>query len=295
MGLGSSSEKKKNSGSLSPQPSSPNSSTTYTSSIEKIGSESPTIKKGIPIRRSEDSSPILIMSPTYMKSPPIHDTPPKHDLLEVPTVFNWNHGGQEVYLIGTFTNWQEKITMRQSHNDFTCIQGLPPGLYHYRYIVDGKWQTDPSQPMETDSNGEVNNIIEIKAQKKEDTIFGKKFVPPSPPGSYAQDDWEEPVMKNSPPMLPPHLLRALLNTAPLSEDSSQLPLPHHVMLNHVYSLPRKDDKMILIGVTQRYKKKFVTTVMYKPLALSTPFDGPGSPDLSRLRIDSSEELLDILV
>ena len=33
--------------------------------------------------------------------------------------------------------------------------------------------------MMTDTNGEVNNFIEVKEQKKEDTIFGKKCTFPS--------------------------------------------------------------------------------------------------------------------
>jgi hypothetical protein len=92
----------------------------------------------------------------------------------VPTVFSWNHGGKDVYLIGTFTEWKEKISMKSSHNDFTIIQNLPPGVYQYRYIVDGKWQTDPSAPTIVDPQGIVNNFIEVKEQKKEESIFGKK-------------------------------------------------------------------------------------------------------------------------
>jgi hypothetical protein len=92
-------------------------------------------------------------------------------------------------------------------------------------------------------------------------------VPPpgSPPGSYEQLPFDESTIKNSPPSLPPHLLRALLNTAPPTEDPSTLPLPHHVMLNHLYSLPRRNEKMMIVGITQRYKQKFVTTVLYKAL------------------------------
>lgn len=67
------------------------------------------------------------------------------------------------------------------------------------------------------------------------------------------------------PGLPPHLQRALLNTAPPSdEDPSLLPLPHHVMLNHLYILPKEGDDVTILGVTHRYRTKFVTTVLYKP-------------------------------
>eukprot|EP01114_Cavostelium_apophysatum_P017488 TRINITY_DN5208_c0_g1_i1.p1 TRINITY_DN5208_c0_g1~~TRINITY_DN5208_c0_g1_i1.p1 ORF type:complete len:341 (+),score=69.27 TRINITY_DN5208_c0_g1_i1:151-1173(+) len=198
---------------------------------------------------------------------------------EIPTVFSWKHGGKAVYLAGTFNEWQEKIPLRESHGDFSCIQNLPPGVHYYRFIVDGKWQTDPSQPIITDANGEKSNLIDINVPKKEDSLLTQN-VSSSPPGSYGQQIpvlMEMPPVSTAanagstnpsqdPPLLPPHLLRALLNTTPPSaQDPTLLPLPHHVMLNHLYSLPRKEDKAMILGITQRYKTKFVTTVMYKSL------------------------------
>lgn len=50
----------------------------------------------------------------------------------------------------------------------------------------------------------------------------------------------------------------------LKSDPTLLPLPHHVMLNHLYSVTRKEEKTVILGITQRYKSKFVTTVLYKP-------------------------------
>jgi 5'-AMP-activated protein kinase regulatory beta subunit len=54
-------------------------------------------------------------------------------------VFHWNHGGQQVYVTGTFNNWAAKIPMAKSHNDFTLILDIPPGQYEYRFIVDDEW------------------------------------------------------------------------------------------------------------------------------------------------------------
>lgn len=60
-----------------------------------------------------------------------------------------------------------------------------------------------------------------------------------------------------------------MNTAPVSDqDPVLLPLPHHVMINHAYYLTRPEDekdKVEVIGSTQRYRTKFVTTVIYKRL------------------------------
>ncbi|KAJ0397391.1 hypothetical protein ATCC90586_000916 [Pythium insidiosum] len=48
---------------------------------------------------------------------------------------------------------------------------------------------------------------------------------------------------------------------PPSVDTRLLPVPQHVALNHLYCTAIKDGMMVL-GVTQRYKQKFVTTVYY---------------------------------
>lgn len=63
-------------------------------------------------------------------------------------------------------------------------------------------------------------------------------------------------------MLPPHLERTFLNLAPPSEDATVMPLPHHVVINHVYS--RQQDDLLILGATHRYNSRFITTVFYKP-------------------------------
>ncbi|CAN0431908.1 unnamed protein product, partial [Laminaria digitata] len=42
----------------------------------------------------------------------------------VPTVFRWEHGGRQVYITGTFNNWEKQIPMHRSGNDFTYIHTL---------------------------------------------------------------------------------------------------------------------------------------------------------------------------
>lgn len=42
-------------------------------------------------------------------------------------------------------------------------------------------------------------------------------------------------------------------------------VPQHVTLNHLYCSAIKDNLMVL-GVTQRFREKFVTTVFYSPIA-----------------------------
>jgi len=71
--------------------------------------------------------------------------------------------------------------------------------------------------------------------------------------------------KPGPPILPPHLLQVILNKdTPLSCEPTLLPEPNHVMINHLYALSIKDGVMV-ISSTQRFRKKYVTTLLYKPI------------------------------
>ena len=40
---------------------------------------------------------------------------------------------------------------------------LRPGRYRYRFVVDGKWMTDPhNKYVETNQFGELNNVVEVE-------------------------------------------------------------------------------------------------------------------------------------
>ncbi|OBZ90988.1 5'-AMP-activated protein kinase subunit beta-2 [Choanephora cucurbitarum] len=74
-------------------------------------------------------------------------------------------------------------------------------------------------------------------------------------------EWE----KKQPPGLPPHLEKVLLNSTTVSEeDNSVLHEPNHVTLNHLYACSIKDNVMAL-ATTSRYRKKYVTTMYYRPV------------------------------
>jgi 5'-AMP-activated protein kinase regulatory beta subunit len=170
-----------------------------------------------------------------------------------------------VYVTGSFNNWKEKIPLAKSEKDFFLIQNLPPGVHQYKFIVDGKWRHAPDQPIAADVHGNINNCMEVKIPSK------TRNEPSTPPGSYTQTCSEEDYYKD-PPNIPPHLLRALLNTSPCSEDPAALPLPHHVMINHLYSMSSTfadGSKVAIMGATYRYQAKYVTTVFYKPFSPSS--------------------------
>ncbi|KAG0147228.1 hypothetical protein CROQUDRAFT_43155 [Cronartium quercuum f. sp. fusiforme G11] len=74
-----------------------------------------------------------------------------------------------------------------------------------------------------------------------------------------------------PPKLPAQLKEGILNLASRlpegqSDDNSLLPKPDHSVLNHLAASPIKQG-LLSVGVTSRYKRKYLTTVYYKPVDL----------------------------
>jgi len=59
----------------------------------------------------------------------------------------------------------------------------------------------------------------------------------------------------APPQLPPHLEKVLLNSSITSkDDASILPIPSHVILNHLYACSIREGVMA-VACTSRYRKK----------------------------------------
>uniref|UniRef100_A0A8C5KVR1 5'-AMP-activated protein kinase subunit beta-1 n=1 Tax=Jaculus jaculus TaxID=51337 RepID=A0A8C5KVR1_JACJA len=157
-----------------------------------------------------------------------------------------------------------KLPLTRSHNNFVAILDLPEGEHQYKFLVDSQWTHDPSEPIVTSQLGTVN-IIQVK--KTDFEVFDALMVDSqkcsdmselssSPPGPYHQEPYiSKPEERfKAPPILPPHLLQVILSKdTGISCDLALLPEPNHVMLNHLYT------------TTHRYKKKYVTTRLYKPI------------------------------
>jgi len=71
----------------------------------------------------------------------------------------------------------------------------------------------------------------------------------------------------TPPQLPPHLESVILNnfsTTDKSNSSGALPIPNHVVLNHLATTSIKHNTLAVASVV-RYKRKYATQVLYAPL------------------------------
>ena len=77
-------------------------------------------------------------------------------------------GGRSVRVVltGSFNNWnQSQLLFAREGDEWVCRVDLDPGVYQYKFIVDGDWLLDPSNPdTAEDEAGNVNNVIEVKGQ-----------------------------------------------------------------------------------------------------------------------------------
>ncbi|KAI8905736.1 5'-AMP-activated protein kinase beta subunit, interation domain-containing protein [Powellomyces hirtus] len=199
-------------------------------------------------------------------------------------MISWAQGGGAVYVTGTFNNWKQKIRMSRSNADFTTVIDMPPGTHRFKFIVDDEWKCSEDLPIASDADGNLVNYLEVTDEAGErqgdglDELakYGDGQVSPTllsstPPEAYTTDiptaiippassssshqQQQQQHQQQTPPHLPPHLEKVLLNSHALSKDDrSVLPVPNHVTLNHMYACSIRDGVMA-VGCTTRYRMK----------------------------------------
>ena len=65
----------------------------------------------------------------------------------------------KVIVSGNFNAWNQlELSMNRTSEGWRLPYVLAPGNYEYKFIVDGKWMTDPGNPFKT-GHGEIENSI----------------------------------------------------------------------------------------------------------------------------------------
>ena len=79
-----------------------------------------------------------------------------------PTIFKLKGfaTARKVFLAGSFNKWSKHAAPCSREGDYWVYRlYLPPGKYQYKYIVDGRWHVDPTNPVsEHDGRGNVNSV-----------------------------------------------------------------------------------------------------------------------------------------
>ncbi|CAH8433702.1 unnamed protein product [Schistosoma bovis] len=170
--------------------------------------------------------------------------------LKLPTVFRWNGGGKDIYISGTFNNWEKRIPMVKRNSGVYVIIDCKPGIHQYKYFIDGAWYHDPTKPTVENEYGTKNNVVQVRSSDfdvlhalEHDQASSRRRSNSSessevdnlggysPPGEYGRfipaDIGELHNISTSvysrhmsiapgkgsppqPPLLPPHLLQAVL-------------------------------------------------------------------------------------
>ena len=77
--------------------------------------------------------------------------------------------GKEVFLAGSFNNWQmtDKMKFDQKRNRYFLRKYLYPGTYQYKFVVDGEWRLDGNNSCFVPNGfGELNSEITVEEKEK---------------------------------------------------------------------------------------------------------------------------------
>ena len=116
---------------------------------------------------------------------PEYDEFQKQKPARFPIVFEWEGNENNVYLTGSFCDWHqffemEKVEDPNNKNNckFFLTLFLPKGAYQYKFKIDDQWKCNSNFPTCSDKNGNINNIIDLTKQKKEEgtTDFTTSYV-----------------------------------------------------------------------------------------------------------------------
>ncbi|KAK6506921.1 hypothetical protein TWF481_005380 [Arthrobotrys musiformis] len=229
------------------------------------------------------------------------------DTKAIPTTIEWTEGGKKVYVTGTFSGWKKKFRLIRNEGHLSTVVPLPPGTHHLKFLVDGQMRISDIYPTAVDAAGILVNYIEVIAddlpplERQLSTVSAAERAPEPPQNmlnstnnSFIQaqvqparrytseipaflEDLEEKQEQYGrnfdsqlppPPSLPMILSKVILNGAnTIRDDSSVLPIPNHVVLNHLATSSIRN-QVLAISATTRYKKKYVSTILYKATSTS---------------------------
>lgn len=82
---------------------------------------------------------------------------------------------KQVILSGSFNDWHEQeIKMVRVGDEWKIRMKMPPGIYEYKFIIDGDWITDPGNPYTVQNQHYTFNSILVVG--KEEQFFLKGYT-----------------------------------------------------------------------------------------------------------------------
>lgn len=69
---------------------------------------------------------------------------------------------QTIALAGDFNSWSSRsVKMTRNGSVWTADVEIEPGVYEYKFVVDGRWFTDPDNPQTSGAGAERNSIVKV--------------------------------------------------------------------------------------------------------------------------------------
>ncbi|OAG11685.1 uncharacterized protein CC84DRAFT_1107380 [Paraphaeosphaeria sporulosa] len=99
--------------------------------------------------------------------------------------FTWEHDAQNVYVTGTFDDWQKTVQLHKEDGIFKKTVELPQAKHQYKFVVDGNWVTNESAPKEADASGIFNNVLTPDDIKEEPVSTLSSAAPESSTAALA--------------------------------------------------------------------------------------------------------------
>ncbi|KAJ3443146.1 5'-amp-activated protein kinase [Anaeramoeba flamelloides] len=195
---------------------------------------------------------------------------------------NQTNEKEEIFVKGSFSDWKP-LKMNRSEEDFSLIMNLPQGEHEFQFVTkDDEPLIDPNGEVieKNDQLYQVLNVKEPESMLLSSSDLGSVLSPNETSSgetkkieskSKINEDEDEGYSQKfptylsyskKPPKIPPQL-RHPPKALESSLDSSLLAVPSHVVLSHLYTITRDD--VAIYSCTNRYKKKYYTIVLYKPL------------------------------
>lgn len=74
--------------------------------------------------------------------------------------------GSKVYLAGSFNNWNPteiEMTDKDGSGVYTAAINLDPGIYEYKFVINGTWSLDPDPDRDWTQNGlgTLNSVLRV--------------------------------------------------------------------------------------------------------------------------------------
>jgi 5'-AMP-activated protein kinase, regulatory beta subunit len=227
-----------------------------------------------------------------------HPTQPDGDDMssrQYKTVFSWVYEGTQVFVSTSVDQFRTMVPLSPipDSSGYAVIVLMPAGEHEFKFLVDNQWTYDPNAPMTTRHGNDRVNIVHVRGVEERPELQQPVAVPEPADTLAASDDDADvddvgyqdddsdsdggqayghtippsEVYCEDPPTIPPQFGEVLLNNRIKQVDPYLLPVPGHVTVNHLYMHSRTNinEEVAVLGITQRHKTKFITTVYWAPI------------------------------